>query len=202
MKDITPYNPLSKENLGTSVADALLTSEYERLKNVQKFNGAGIYAIYYDGDFPAYDALVTLEKAGLRIPIYVGKAVPPGARKGNVGVDNDPKFALHKRLREHSASIKDATNLELDNFYCQYLVVEDIWIPLGESLLITKYAPIWNKIVDGFGNHAPGSGRQEQAKSRWDMLHPGRGWAKSLRDRPEKLDIIKNEIVNHLRTFE
>ena len=30
---------------------------------------------------------------------------------------------------------------------------------LGESLLIAKFAPIWNKLIDGFGNHDPDKGR-------------------------------------------
>jgi len=31
--------------------------------------------------------------------------------------------------------------------------------------------------LDGFGNHDPGKGRYEQAKSDWDIIHPGRVWA-------------------------
>ena len=62
------------------------------------------------------------------------------------------------------------------------IAVDDIWIPLGESLLIGRFSPIWNTIVDGFGNHDPGSGRRNQARSRWDVLHPGRNWAELLRE--------------------
>ncbi|MBL0382473.1 MAG: Eco29kI family restriction endonuclease [Desulfofustis sp. PB-SRB1] len=39
------------------------------------------------------------------IPIYVGKAVPPGARKGNFGLNIDPGLALYRRLKEHTESI-------------------------------------------------------------------------------------------------
>jgi hypothetical protein len=28
--------------------------------------------------------------------------------------------------------------------------------------------------VDGFGNHDPGKGRYKQARSDWDVIHPGR----------------------------
>lgn len=53
---------------------------------------------------------------------------------------------------------------------------------MGESLLIGRFSPIWNTVVDGFGNHDPGSGRRNQARSRWDVLHPGRNWAELLRE--------------------
>jgi hypothetical protein len=26
--------------------------------------------------------------------------------------------------------------------------VDDIWIPLGESLLIEMFSPLWNKVLD------------------------------------------------------
>jgi len=46
-----------------------------------------------------------------------------------------------------------------------------------EAAIIRYYRPIWNTQIDGFGNHDPGSGRYNQAKSEWDVLHPGRPWA-------------------------
>ncbi len=92
--------------------------------------------------------------------------------------------ALSARLRQHAASIDQADNLNIEDFDCRFLVVEDIWIPLGENLLIAKFAPIWSKLIDGFGNQDPGSGRYNQVQSRWDVLHPGRPWAQRLRDRP------------------
>jgi hypothetical protein len=38
---------------------------------------------------------------------------------------------LYKRLKEHRNSIEAAENLNIDDFYCRFLVVDDIWIPLG-----------------------------------------------------------------------
>lgn len=113
-------------------------------------------------------------------PIYVGKAVPAGARKGGFGLGLSPGTVLFKRLEEHAESIRQATNLKLEDFKCRFLVVDDIWIPLAESLLIEMFSPAWNKIVDGFGNHNPGSGRHGQRRSSWDVLHPGRSWADQL----------------------
>ena len=176
-----PYNPLDKRNLGTSVSDAMLSKELVLLPPGETFLGAGIYAIYSRGNHPLYRALLEAERSrGTRIPIYVGKAVPEGARKGGPGIDVPSGPVLYKRLREHAESITEATNLKLGDFECRYLIVDDIWIPLGESLLIKKFAPLWNLVVDGFGNHDPGKGRHNQRRSPWDVVHPGRSWAKPL----------------------
>ena len=45
-----PFNPLDKRHLGESVASAMLKSPIHPLPP-EKFKGAGIYAIYYTGDF-------------------------------------------------------------------------------------------------------------------------------------------------------
>ena len=49
-----------------------------------------------------------------------------------------------------------------------------VWIPLGESLLIERFKPVWNMVIDGFSNNAPGKRRFSQHRSLWDVLHPGR----------------------------
>ena len=53
------YNPLDKVNLGKSVAEALLDQPHHPLGDVPIFEGAGIYVIYYSGDFAAYADLAT-----------------------------------------------------------------------------------------------------------------------------------------------
>lgn len=116
-----------------------------------------------------------------RLPVYVGRAIPKGGRKGLEGFDVPHGEALCKRLREHSDSINAVRNLKLADFRCRWLVVDEVFIPLGESLLISHYRPVWNAVVDGFGNHAPGSGREKGKKPMWDILHPGRRWADRLR---------------------
>lgn len=190
-----PFNPLDKKNLGLSVADALLEQEASRLGDIQKFDGAGVYAIYYAGNFPLYKRISAKNKnKKFDWPIYVGKAVPAGSRKGGYGLDEQPGNVLFKRLQEHLASIEDAENVDTKDFFCRYLVVDDIWIPLGESLLIDKFSPLWNKVVDGFGNHDPGSGRHQQQNSPWDILHPGRAWAVKLKDNKKSRAKIAEEI--------
>ncbi len=174
-QDHKPYNPLEKRRLAESIVHALLEQPRESLPPDQAFEGAGIYAIYFEGDFALYRPICSTE-----YPIYVGKANPPGSRKGGFGLEASPGKVLYQRLKQHAKSSKQANNLQLIEFSCRYLVVDDIWISLAESLLIEKYLPIWNTIIEGFGIHDPGKGRAKQKKSVWDQLHPGRAFAHSL----------------------
>jgi len=154
------------------------------------FAGAGVYAIYYDGDSPVYAQLAETnrhDKTGT--PLYVGKAIPAGGRKGDRAASSAGQ-PLFRRLSEHVASIAQADNLSVDDFSCRHLVVEDIWIPLGESLLIGRFRPLWNILVDGFGNHDPGARRYTGMKPMWDTIHPGRPWAARLQPHRRTADEI------------
>ncbi|HCH7474301.1 TPA: Eco29kI family restriction endonuclease [Pseudomonas aeruginosa] len=198
---VIPFNPLDKKNLGASVAEALLTKEVHPLGDLPVFEGAGIYAIYYTGDFAPYAQVSRLNVDGkFMLPIYVGKAVPPGARMG-ASLELAAGKVLHKRLKEHAESIKAAENLDINNFHCRFLVVDDIWIPLGESLIIARFTPVWNSLIDGFGNHNPGKGRHAGMRPRWDVLHPGREWAMRLAERPETQAQIAQDAETYLRVL-
>lgn len=198
-KRIPPFNPLDKTNLGESVAEALLQQPAGPLPPAEPFIGAGVYAIYYDGPFPLYKDIAELNRDGrYGWPIYVGKAVPAGARKGGYGLGADPGQALFKRLAEHGSSIEQANNLESEHFKCRFLVVDDIWIPLAESLLIEMFSPLWNKRIDGFGNHDPGKGRYNQQRSPWDELHPGRPWAARLKPLEGNVPSVREGVAEYL----
>lgn len=198
---IIPFNPLDKKNLGASVAEAMLEQRPQRLDELKQFFGVGIYAIYYTGDFEPYTPLAERNRNGLfQVPIYVGKAIPRGARKGG-GVGEVQSRSLYDRLREHAESVTLASNLDIKDFYCRFLVVDDIWIPLGESLLIAKFAPLWNSSIDGFGNHDPGSGRYKGLRPRWDVLHPGRAWADKCQPREETQEHIARDVSNYFMTI-
>jgi len=193
------FNPLDKTNLAESVRDHLLKRSVDKLPP-DRFLGAGIYAIYYTGKFPDYRALTKTppcdEKA---TPIYVGKAVPAGSRKGGYGLSADPGDVLHNRLSEHADSIDEARNLDLADFRCRYLLVDDIWIPLGEALLIETFRPVWNLLVDGFGHHDQGIARRSQMKSAWDTLHPGRCWAEKVeRPNAKSAEEITKAVADYL----
>jgi len=197
-KRIPPFNPLDKQNLGESVAEAMLQQPITNLPP-EPFIGAGIYAIYYDGDFPLYAEISKKNSDGaFAWPIYVGKAVPAGARKGGFGLGADPGQVLYRRLAEHASSIDQANNISLAHFKCRFLVVDDIWIPLAESLLIEMYQPLWNRKIDGFGNHDPGKGRYNQQRSPWDAIHPGRPWADKLKDPATSVGKIEESAAKYI----
>lgn len=201
MRDnIVPFNPLDKRHLGESVGQAMLRQPVVPMIHLPSFSGAGIYAIYYTGDFHAYESIAKENIDGhFRVPIYVGKAAPRGARKGGILDESASGIVLFNRLNQHRQSIEAAQNLNLDDFYCRYLVVDDIWIPLGETLLIAKFNPLWNTLIDGFGNHDPGGGRYGGMRPRWDVLHPGRSWAVKCEPRPETPEQIISEVKDYLR---
>lgn len=179
----SPYNPLAKINLGRSVAEALLLSPVAPLAQVTDLAGAGVYAIYYTGEFEAYAPVAEKNENGVfEQPIYVGKAVPKGARKGGLSFEAAKGRALRDRLRQHASSIDEANNLDLADFHFRSLVVDDIWIPLGENMMIEQFKPIWNLVIDGFGNKDPGKRRATQYRSPWDVLHHGRQFAEKLAD--------------------
>jgi hypothetical protein len=96
-------------------------------------------------------------------------------------------------------SIRGTKNLKVEDFFCRYLVLKDFFIPLCESLLIDRYVPIWNKVIDGFGNKVVGAGREEQQqKSMWDVLHPGRIGAAA---KPNKRYPAAEDVLRKLRDF-
>jgi len=193
------YNPLDKLNLAKSIELELLSRPAVSLSSLSDISGAGVYAIYYTGPFAAYAPLTRANAGGkFSKPIYVGKAIPKGGRKG--GLANDVAStgkALLDRLRQHASSINEAENLELEDFFVRYLVVDDIWIPLGENMLIETFQPLWNRVIDGFGNKDPGQRRATQYKSPWDILHPGRGFAKKLADSPVTQDFLLKRVADY-----
>lgn len=169
-----PYNPLSKLNLARSIEGEVLTRPLQRLDSLKRFEGAGVYALYYGGNLPFYSALTHSLDTPRPTPIYVGKAIPKGGRTGGLGFGEVRTTALYSRLRKHSRSVDAAEDLNPSDFLLRHLVLDDVWIPLGENMLIESYQPVWNKVVAGFGNNPPGAGRVNQRLSLWDILHPGR----------------------------
>lgn len=84
---------------------------------------------------------------------------------------------------------------------CRFVIFEgdgSDMIGTIEAALIKLHKPLWNSCVDGFGNHDPGKGRYEQAKSDWDVLHSGRVWADRLNGIPNSYESILENINTHL----
>ncbi len=185
------HSPRFRSIVNEAVAFFEQTSIY-KLLSLQRFIGVGVYGLYYMGSYRLYEDLVGTNRDEWESPIYVGKAVPTGWRTARTRDAETP--ALYSRLREHTRSVQYAENLSASDFLCRFVIFNDLECDLivpVEAQLIRRYQPLWNTVIDGFGNHDPGKGRYNQAKSAWDVLHPGRPWAERLRGEPPRLsDVI------------
>lgn len=160
----------------------------------ESFFGSGIYALYYIGTTGIYAKLgKEINRTAYNVPIYVGKAVPEGWRQSRNLDSFENKSKLFSRIKEHAKSIQSAKNLDKNDFRCRFMIFEGDaknMIAAVEAALIAEKTPLWNSVVDGFGNHAPGKERKTARLPAWDVLHPGRGWtANMVGERPEVKDI-------------
>jgi hypothetical protein len=74
------------------------------------------------------------------------------------------------------------------------------WFPLGESLLIRQFRPLWNVVVEGFGNNPTGGPREGQKRSPWDTLHPGRtGVGQATEETIKREQHLREKIDKHLK---
>lgn len=196
----TTFNPLSFESISRSIAQELSQVPTTPLEGLPRFEGPGIYALYYTGDFPAYRPIAEANREHLGSwPIYIGKA-EASTRKGDSiqAPDDYSGDALFKRLGNHAKSINLASNLSVADFHIRALVLAYVWVPMAEASAISMYRPLWNTLIDGFGNHDPGGGRYNQMRSRWDTLHPGRAWSEKLQPNSFTADQIANEAYHWL----
>ena len=69
-------------------------------------------------------------------------------------------------------------------------------------MLISWYRPLWNIVVDGFGNNDPGGRRATQYRSSWDILHPGRPWVDKLAEGETTASDVRSKIAEHFRKEE
>jgi len=164
----------------------------------ESFLGTGVYGLYYTGNYELYSTFSPINKPQCQLPIYVGKAVPSGWRQARTSSEQIENKLYH-RLGEHSRSI-ECTSLSLDDFRCRFLILngdEANLIGAIESSLIRKFTPLWNSIIDGFGNHDPGSGRYNQSISEWDSLHAGRQWATRLKGVPPDTQGVKDQVCSY-----
>lgn len=174
------------------------SAEY-RLPPQDRFPGSGVYALYYHGKFEAYLPLSLVNQEMRTKPIYVGKAVPKGWRQARTA-DSDAA-TLFGRLKHHSRNITQTESLSLNDFYCRFMILggEEIdLITAVEAQLIRTYTPLWNTVIDGFGNNSVGKNRLKQILSGWDTLHPGRSWAKNWQGELPAIDSILGKIKKAL----
>jgi len=181
------FDPSEPNIVGRFVALAMVAQPRKLLSEFDKFYGAGVYALYYKGDFDIYAPIKNKET-----PIYVGKADPA---IGTAKTPFEQGDRLSKRLLDHKRSIEKAKNLSIDDFECRSLVVQSGWQQAAESYLIRLFNPIWNNevgILYGLGKHGDAATTRANKRSPWDTLHPGRSWAgdTSLVDAKSKDEIV------------
>ena len=178
------FDPADSVTAGRLVAAALIAQPRVAIELVQPSYGAGVYAIYYKGDHPAYGPI-----SGTETPIYVGKADPDSASAATPR-QQGPK--LSGRLADHRKTIRTVetyakTNalaaglhpLAIAHFECRKLVTATHAQMYAERHLIDMFKPVWNsetKICWGMSMHGDTTGRNN-ARPPWHVLHPGVSWA-------------------------
>ena len=180
----------------------IASTPIQRLPPPEPFSGSGVYLLYYIGSFELYSALVKYDQGKYRQPIYAGKAVPKGGKRGCKPVS--PSMALYRRLRKHAKSINDVSNLVRTDFACQFLVLTGDAADAAATIeyaLIRKYAPVWNCCLDGFGNNAPGGKRETQLLAPWDTLHPGRDWERKWKGRRPDSEELRANVLSYLGRY-
>ncbi|MFE6303486.1 Eco29kI family restriction endonuclease [Nocardiopsis sp. NPDC057823] len=169
----THFNPLDIELLSRNLRAEMDDRPRVPLDSVRSFPGAGLYALYYTGDLEIYERLKNSD-----VPIYVGKAEAGNSSFGEPLNESKPK--LFQRISNHRKSITEAKNLKASDFAVKHLILDDVWISLGERALLRTYRPVlWNSFMTGFGSNPPG-GARKNGRSIWDSIHPGRKRAEPL----------------------
>ena len=187
------FDPADPMRIAEMIVNTMREQPKLPLADLKKFWGAGVYAIYYKGDFDAYQPI-----KGTNHPIYVGKADPADTH-ANTSKDQGPKLAA--RLGEHAKNI-GKTNLRIEDFDYRYLVVKSAWQKAAEDHLIAIYKPIWNNetgICYGLGKHGDSHVTRGNERSPWDMLHPGRKWAEGNPPNSKSVAQIKAAIAEHFQ---
>lgn len=182
-----PFDSLVKQAITFFAA-----TPHHPLPPPNKFAGQGVYGLYYLGDFEPYGEMAARNRQSCDLPIYIGKAVRPGRRKGKAATKSETQD-LFKRLKDHTKSITQAENIQLANFRCRFIVLGEtegeLIVPI-ESRLIEVHKPLWNQFIDGFGNHDPGKRRYEGRITEWDVLHPGRKWVERMTGERPIIDAV------------
>jgi len=169
--DCGPFDPLAVENVGVTLAVELLDRPLSPMPPSTPFAGPGVYALYYCGPHAAYSDLLKLDAGNSRYPVYIGKAAGESSKQGfTTQVGRDRK--LYDRIVEHSKSISAVPSLDLSDFKCRYIVLNDAYITLAESVMIRVFRPPWNGM--SFGSKVVGKIRIGGKPPLWDSLHPGR----------------------------
>lgn len=192
--EVMEFDPLAVENVGVTLAVELLEQPLKPMPPPEPFAGAGVYALYYSGDHPAYAGLTGKDSGRNKYPVYIGKAAGESAKQGFNSSTAAKKRKLYERIAQHAKSIEEVNNLELEHFRCRFLVLNDAYIALAESVLIRLFRPAWNGM--SFGSKVVGKNRMGGNVGLWDALHPGRGGRPAGTDRArEATEVIAKRVA-------
>lgn len=187
------FDPGNPKIVGRFASLALVSQDRHSLKNIGKFYGSGIYALYYNGSFKAYKPISKTET-----PIYVGLAAP---ERGDATTVREQGPKLSGRLTKHMQNISKANStLKIEDFEYRYLVVQSGWQSAAEAYLIDLFKPIWNnetKLVYGFGKHGDSAATRGNTKSPWDSFHPGRDWAAPSKELESVIEKTSQRLFQH-----
>jgi hypothetical protein len=207
------FDPTAPNVAAWTVVLALVAQEKVPLANIIPEYGAGVYALYYRGDHPAYAAVT-----GKETPIYVGKADPSRSALADVrthGATLSGRLLDHRRqigmttkyAADHPASLREAGlhPLLLEDFDCRKLACAPGIQLTAEARLINLFRPLWNSDFNvAYGVSKHGDRQRKHPKSPWDVLHPGRPWADGLNEKGEPFsdqdtpEMVFGRIQTHL----
>jgi hypothetical protein len=191
------FDPSNPKVVGRFVSLALVAQVRHPLAEIPRTYGAGVYAIYYEGQFPLYQPISATET-----PIYVGQAAP---LLSNARTPKEQGARLCARLADHQKNIRKAeSTLRLDDFQFRSLVVQSGWETAAEDYLIHLFHPIWNSETDilyGLGKHGDDPLTRANKRSPWDTLHPGRGWAAGSVADAKSAHQIADELQDHFGKY-
>lgn len=168
-----------------------------------RFTGSGVYAIYCTAKKGIYERYGNrVNRMGYNVPIYVGKAVPKGWRQSRTaGVETDNGSALRSRLVHHSKTILAVDNLNLEDFACRFMIFSGgsvDMIAAVEAALIAEYTPLWNAVIDGFGNNDPGGRRMGGIVPKWHILHKGVKWASRMTGQRADVRHVQKSVMDYM----
>lgn len=180
-----PFAPFSNLELRSQLNDYIAAGPIVPLRDIPRIKGGGAYLLLPRESRPTRYAPALfgpLVERNRRDPgsgvAYVGKAIPPGGRKGQ-GDGADGAY-ISQRVRNHIVTL-DQTGLRPEDWDFRWVVCGDGMDPvLVENWLVQKYQPVLNVCLEGLGNNDPGNGRRNQARSPFDTVFPGRPWADKL----------------------
>lgn len=104
-----PYNPLDRVELGKSVERALLSRELVPLPPTARFPGAGVYALYYIGDFEPYRPIAPPAREARDVAILAAESAICLATSA---LDTLPgeylKDSLAREVRERHKAVRES----------------------------------------------------------------------------------------------